>query len=334
MPGRCTRTSGGQLQRSDSGSNFARSATTRAAGEKLLLLTGRAGVGKTHLLCDVASRRIADGLPTILLLGQDFDGRPFLLQIGELSQLGRSLDDILAVLDAASEAAGCVGLFMIDALNESERPERWRDDARALTTAGRRYPHVALVLSCRTEFVEAVIGEEQFPTVEHVGFAEAADVAVQRFTQDFGLEPPTFPVLNPEFGNPLYLKLTCEALATLGATRFPFGTAGLTTVCSAFVEAVNKRLSEPGRCDYDERNDPVSRSVRELALLGGSTFDRADVRRITEEALPDRLWSRSLMRGLIAEGVLVELSDDRITFGYQRLGDVARAAAIAEQFVG
>ena len=220
---------------------------------------------------------------------------------------------------------------MIDALNESERPERWRDDVRALTAVGGRYPHVALVLSCRTEFVEAVIGDEELPTVEHVGFAEATDVAVQRFTQEFGLEPPTFPVLNPEFSNPLFLKLTCEALETLGATRFPFGAAGLVTVCGAFVEAVNKRLSAPGRCDYDERSDPVGRSVRELALLGRGALDRADVQRITDEALPGRPWSRSLMRGLIAEGVLTELSDGRIAFGYQRLGDVTRAAVIAEK---
>lgn len=313
------------------GEQLARSATAQAAAEKLLLLTGRAGVGKTHLLCDVAGRRFADGLPAILLLGQDFDGRSFLPQIGELSQLGRSLDDVLAVLDAASEAAGCIGLLMIDALNESERPDRWRADVRALTKAGDHYPHVALVLSCRTEFVEAVIGEENLPTVEHVGFAEATDVAVQRFTQEFGLEPPTFPVLNPEFGNPLFLKLTCEALETLGATRFPFGAAGLLTVCSAFVEAVNKRLSVPGRCDYDVRSDPVGRSIRELALLGRWALDRADVQRITDEALPGRSWSRSLMRGLIAEGILIELGDGRITFGYQRLGDVTRAAVIAER---
>ncbi len=313
------------------GEQLVRSVTTRAAGERLLLLTGRTGVGKTHVLCDVASRRIAFGLPTILLLGQDFDGRSLLPQIGDLSQLGGSADDVLAVLDAASEAAGCVGLFVIDALNEGERPERWRDDVRALTAAAARYPHVALVLSCRTEFVEAVIGDEQVPMVEHIGFAEATDVAVQRFTHEYGLEPPTFPVLNPEFGNPLFLKLTCEALATLGATRFPFGTAGLVTVCTAFVEAVNKRLSEPGRCDYDERSGPVGRVIRELALLGRGGLDRAAVQRITDEALPNRPWSRSLMRGLIAEGVILELSDGRITFGYQRLGDVTRAAAIAEK---
>ncbi|MHB1344949.1 MAG: NACHT domain-containing protein [Thermoleophilia bacterium] len=313
------------------GGRLARAATTQAARYKVLVLTGRAGVGKTHLFCDVAAGRLLQGCPTILLLGQDFDGRSLLSQIGELSQLRGSAEDVLSVLDSAAEAAGCIGLLMIDALNESERPERWRDDVRALVAMAARWPHVALVVSCRTEFVEAVIGDEPVAMVEHVGFAEATDVAVQRFTREFGLEAPTFPVLSPEFSNPLFLKLTCEALATLGVTRFPFGAAGLATVCDAFLEAVNKRLAEPTRCDYDERSDPVRGAVREIALLGDYAADRADVERITNDALPDRPWSRSLMRGLIAEGVLLERSDGRIAFGYQRLGDVMRATAIAEQ---
>ncbi len=308
---------------------LATSATTRAAREKVLLLTGRAGVGKTHLLCDVATRRIAEGRPTILLLGQEFDGQSLLPQIGELTQIGGALDDVLAVLGAAAEAAGCIGFLMIDALNESERPERWRSDTRALLAAAAHTRDVAVVLSCRSEFVEAVFGNEQVARVEHFGFAEATDIAVQRFTQEYGLELPTFPVLNPEFSNPLFLKLTCEALATLGATRFPFGSAGLVAICDAFLEAVNKRLSEPGRSDFDERDDPVRRAMRAIAILGRGPLQRADVQRITEETLTDRPWSRSLMRGLIVEGVLTELSDGRITFGYQRLGDVMRAAAIA-----
>ena len=307
MPGRCTPMSARHLRPSGTGWELARSAVTRGAAEKVLLLTGRAGVGKTHLLCDAARRRIEDGLPTILLLGQDFDGRSLLAQAGELSQLGATPDDVLAVLDAASEAAGCTGLLMIDALNESERPDRWPGDVRALVAACRRYPHVALFLSCRTEFVEEVIGDEKLPRVEHFGFAEATDAAIMRFTQEYGLEPPTFPALNPEFSNPLYLKLTCEALHTLGETRFRFGTAGLTTVTSAFIEAVNQRLSEAGRCNYDKWSDLAGACVRQLAELGRGPWDRADVQRITEGLLPGREWSTSLLKGLIAEGILIEL---------------------------
>lgn len=315
----------------EDGLELAASAATRAAAERVLLLNGSAGVGKTHLLCDAVVRRTESGLPTILLLGQDFDSRSLLVQVSELSQLGATPDDVLAVLDAASEAAGCTGLLVIDALNESDRPDRWRGDAQALVTVCRRYPHVALVLSCRNEFVEDVIGDEKIPRVEHFGFAEATDAAIARFTQEYGLEPATFPVLNPEFSNPLYLKLTCEALHTLGATRFRFGAAGLTTVTGAFIEAVNQRLSEVGRCNYDKWSDLAGACVRQLAELGRGPWDRADVQRITEGLLPGREWSRSLLKGMISEGVLSELPNGRITFGYQRLGDIARASVIAEK---
>jgi hypothetical protein len=128
----------------------------------------------------------------------------------------------------------------------------------------------------------------------------------------------------------LYLKLTCEALHTLGAARFRFGVAGLTTVTSAFIEAVNQRLSEAGRCDYDKRSDLAGTCVRQLAELGRSPWDRGDVQRITDMLLPGREWSRSLLKGLITEGILIELHNGRVAFGYQRLGDIARASVIAE----
>ncbi|MFC5004166.1 ATP-binding protein [Dactylosporangium cerinum] len=84
----------------------------RAARQRSLLLVGRAGVGKTHLLCDVARTRLADGRPTILVAGQDFDGRAPLPQLAEMTQLSGSAEDVLAALDAAAEAAGCSGLLM------------------------------------------------------------------------------------------------------------------------------------------------------------------------------------------------------------------------------
>lgn len=303
----------------------------RAADRKRLVITGRAGTGKTHLVCDVASRRLDEGRPTLLLLGQDFDVRNLLPQLAEITQLDGPSETVIASFAAAAEASGHLGLVMIDALNESDQPERWRDDLRTLLAVVDRYENVAVVVSCRTEFVDTVLDEERQPTVDHPGFAEATDRAIIRYTEEYRLEPPTFPILTLEFSNPLFLKLTCEALSTLGATRFPFGSAGVTTICEAFLEAVNRRLSEASRCDYDAASDLVAAAVREIAQRGSGPYDRADVRQITESLLPgDHRWSRTLLRGLIAEGVLIEVGRDRIGFGYQRLGDVVRAIRLAE----
>lgn len=307
------------------------SVATRAAKEGELLLTGRAGVGKTHLLCDAARRRIAAGQPTVMVLGQEFDGRALLTQIPELGEAAGTTDDLLSLLDAVGEASGSKALLIIDAINESERPERWPDAIRALQTKAARFRHVGLVLSCRTEFVDAVVGSNNVPAAEHYGFEEVTDIAVRRFTSEYKLELPTFPVFNPEFGNPLFLRLTCEALVTLGTSRFVLGSAGLTTICDAFIEAANARLAHPQRCDYDVKQKLVQSTIRQLAQLDGGYFDRSEVARVSSTLLPDRSWSKSLMKGLLDDGILIEVGTDRIAFGYQRLGDVARAKEITSR---
>lgn len=309
-----------------------RSPETEAARASRVLLTGRAGVGKTHLFCDVARRRISAGLPTLVALGQDFDSNKLLPQIGELVQIDGYLEDVLSVLDAAGEASGRFAMLMLDAVNEGANAERWVDELQVLAGAVERHPNVVLAVSCRSEFVKPVIGDaDGFLTVEHHGFAEATIEAIDRYTREYKLERLTFPVLNPEYGNPLFLKLACEALTTLGVTRFALGTAGLTTVCNAFMEAVNMRLAAPTRCDYDETTDLVQAAVRKLAALGPGPYKRTDAQQITESLLPGRMWSKSLLLGLLREGVLMDTYNNHVVFAYQRLEDVLRALLLAEQ---
>ena len=309
--------------------DLAGSVATRAARSREVLIEGKAGTGKTHLLCDVAEKRVGSGLPTVLVMGQDFDRRAPRNQIPELTSFDGSVEEEVAALAAASEAAGAVGLLMIDALNESERPEHWKDELRVLQQVAARHDQVALVVSCRTDFLPDVVGETSMPTMTHEGFGEATDAAVRRFAQEYGLETVSFPVLNPEFSNPLFLKLACEALKTLGHDRFPLGSAGLTAVCDAFLEAINLRLSSPGRCDYDRESHLVQEAVRRLAVeyFDDSLLEREQVEQLLGELLPRRKWSESLLKGLLDEGVLIATSTG-IGFGYQRLGDVARASLL------
>ena len=309
--------------------DLAGSAATRAARSGEVLIVGKAGTGKTHLLCDVAEKRMEPGLPTVLVLGQDFDRRALRNQISELTSFDGSVEEEVAALAAASEAAGAVGLLIIDALNESERPEHWKDELRALQQIVARHDQVALVTSCRTDFLPDVVGDTSMPTVIHEGFGEATDAAVMRFTQEYGLETVSFPVLSPEFSNPLFLKLACEALKTLGHDRFPLGSAGLTVVCDAFLEAVNRRLSSPERCDYDSESHLVQEAVRRITVecSDGSTLERREAEKLLGELLPGRKWSESLLKGLLDEGLLIATSAG-VGFGYQRLGDVARASLL------
>ena len=308
---------------------LADSASTQAARAGKALIAGKAGTGKTHLFCDIAKVRVETGCPTVLVMGQDFDHRAPHLQIPELTSFDGSVEEEVEALAAAAEASGVVGLLMIDALNESERPEGWNDNLRVLQRIVARHKQVALAVSCRSEFVSEAVGDTTMPNIEHEGFGEATEAAVVRYAQHYGIGSVSFPVLNPEFSNPLFLRLACEALATLGHDSFHLDSAGLTTVCDAFLEAVNERLSLRERCDFDPARRLVQQAVRALAKAAeaadGPPIDRETAERLLQDIHPSAEWSKSLLKGLIDEGVLIK-TPVGIGFGYQRLGDIARAA--------
>ncbi len=90
-----------------------------------LLLVGDAGVGKTHLLCDVARKREALSQPSILLLGQQFLVDEPWTQCLTFLGLSCSVDILLGALNSVGQSRGVRVLFLIDALNEGEGVNIW-----------------------------------------------------------------------------------------------------------------------------------------------------------------------------------------------------------------
>lgn len=305
--------------------------TTVPAQNNELLIVGKAGVGKTHLLCDASKRRIDAGYPTIMIFGQDFTDRPLMTQIPEIAELGNSTDELFAILDAAGKANHCIALLAIDAINESQNPERWEECLRALRRKASRFSNVGIVISCRSEYLDSVVGKSEIPIVEHFGLDESTNEAIQRYSSEYGLDLPIFPILNPEYGNPLFLRLSCEALSTLGRSRFNFGTAGLSNICLSFIEATNQRLSSSQRCDFDPSQNLVQLAMRELVQSNRQRFSRDEVEEITSRVLPNRTWSNGLFRGLLNEGLLIDVGSNQIAFGFQRLGDFLHAEELSSK---
>lgn len=310
---------------------LANSPYLRIANHGELLLTGRAGMGKTHALCDIALKRTSNEQPTLLLMGQDFGEQELISQIPAQSGFNGSTLELLQALDAAGEAQGTRALIIIDAANESPLPHRWEQAFRMLRSMAQGCPNIGLVISCRTELVESVIGQDDIPSVQHHGLEVNTATAVQRFANAFGLETPTFPLLNSELNNPLFLLLTCKTLSALGKTRFETGTAGLTEVFESLVRQTNKTLAHPSRCNYDPNLNLVEKAIQSFIRLDKLYFERASVNEITTELLPNSGYSKSLLKGLIDEGILIEIGTDRIGFGYERLGDQFRAKNIASK---
>lgn len=303
-----------------------------------ILITGTGGAGKTHLLCDLAKDRSSANLPTLIALGEQFERGPIEADLGRIIGFNNPADQLLATFDAACQTAGEVGLVIIDGLNEAADRRLWNKYLGSFLSQVERFPHVRLVLSCRNEFLPDTLSanlQDHLLPIEHTGFSEVPRSAVSQFLDWYGIERPSFPMLDPEFTNPLFLKLVCTTLQERGDSRFPREGIGTTWIYDSFLDAINLRLASADRCDYDPRRGLVRRAVERIAGSidpGARRLPREDAEAITSTFLPVGGWSGSLLNGLLKEAILSELivdGRDYIRFGYERLGEIALAKLIA-----
>ena len=91
----------------------------KAEQNRIAFVRGNAGSGKSHLLARCAQMAIANGQPSVLLLGQHFNESNIWVQVRDILDFGGySADQVLGALDAAGKAAGVRTLLLIDAINE------------------------------------------------------------------------------------------------------------------------------------------------------------------------------------------------------------------------
>ncbi len=310
--------------------------TLKYAKSPVMVLTGRAGTGKSHLLCDVASQRVSAGLPTILLMGHQFLSKdpPWSQALKLLDFEGYSADQFLGALESAAQTVGERALIMVDAINEGAGRTIWPAHLASFLAQCERSDWISVVLSIRTSYEEAMIPKEtrnQAATVAHYGFAEHEYEASKTFFDYYGIERPSAPILIPEFDNPLFLKTLCLGLQNKKPPRLPRGLQGISETFRGYLSAVNASLAE--RLDYDPAENLVERSVERfaerLAGLDSRWLVLADAKELVDISLPGRGFEDSLFQALVSEGVLVrEMAatdkdelEEVVLLGYERLSD-------------
>lgn len=306
----------------------------RAVNTDLLIVTGVAGSGKTHLLCDVATQRLAQGLPTVILMGQQFTTTepPWTQARSQLDLTGLSAEQFVGALEAAAQAAGSKALFMIDAINEGEGQVIWRSHLADLLTHLKGSRWIGVVLSVRSPFADHIVPDPVRDTaheVEHHGFADDPYTALERFCVHYDLDFPATPLLRHEFGNPLFLKTLCEGLHNRGERRIPVGSEGITTVFDRYLEATDATLAT--KLDYDPHDQVVARALAavtaELAERGTRWLPKHKARELVDPLAPRTGYSLSLYRALVDTGLLMEVPgsgrDDEwsVAFGYDWFAD-------------
>jgi DNA replication protein DnaC len=156
---------------------FIRSPIFKLSNNPLAILSGPAGIGKSHLLADIALNRLRSKKSCILLLGQHFttDEPPWTQILRNLLRLNCNEKQLLGALNAKAEAQGERLLFIIDAVNEGRGKYFWHDHINGFVSEFKNHPWIGLVLSIRSSYKELLIPEEiltigKITLLRHSGF--------------------------------------------------------------------------------------------------------------------------------------------------------------------
>ncbi|PZM84741.1 MAG: hypothetical protein DKT66_08950 [Candidatus Melainabacteria bacterium] len=304
---------------------------------KALLITGQAGSGKTHILCDFAKQRVNAGLPTVLLYGEQFKDEDPWQQICTQLQLSNiGADELLLALESAGQARQERALIIIDGLNEGAGKTLWQKHLPGMLATLSSYNWIALAISLRTGFEPHLVENGKIEDLElidryHPGFADVEFNAIPHFCKHYGLNMPSIPVLLPEFQNPLFLKLTCESLKESKRKDLPMGISGVKSTFDAFVSSIDTKLAK--RLGLDPKDKLVEKSLEALSesMTQSLQFSLpySTAKGIVNKLSPADNFENSLFRHLISEGVLTETvrygkdnkATDHIRFAYERFSD-------------
>ena len=328
-------------------SYFLRKEKVKAAKIKATLLSGEAGIGKSHLLCDISLRRIKNKQPTIFLLGSQYSGgNPIELIKDAVDLKGHRDSRVLGAIDAAGEASDSRALIVIDAINEGLHREDWQHHLIGFLSDISKFNHIAVLLSCRSTFLTYIlpeqINEDRLIQIQHFGFQGHEHRAAEKYLSQQGISKPSTPILAPEFTNPLFLKTCCQALKANNMTAFPKGLRGVTSLFDFYLQSVEKTVAKRKR--YNPQEKIIKRALIAFSsklfpehLTGIPT---GDARKLFEDYDPDANKGDTLLNELLHEGVLSEeISYEPgggekpfVRFTYERFSDHFIAQQIIDQY--
>lgn len=302
-----------------------------------MLLHGEAGIGKSHLLCDIVLRRLKKNLPTLFLLGQSYTGgNPIEFLKSELGLDEYTNDDVLSALDAFGECKGNRLLIVIDAINEGKYKDEWYDQIHSFILKVQEYSHIGIVLSCRSTYKDFLIPDELnddlITFVKHTGFSGHEHKAAMIYLAGNGISAPNAPILNPEFSNPLFLKTCVKAIKNSGETSFPKGLNGFVNLFNFYTKSIDSIVKRKKRCRSKDNLilNALSDFVKYIFpdKVDGLTYDEAAECINNHDPNPSvdtTLLEILLDEGVLSTDILYSTENPRgfevIRFTYERFSD-------------
>ncbi len=327
---------------------FYRGINVEIASAKAIILLGEAGIGKSHLLCDITLKRLNKGLPTLFLLGQHYPGGDPMEFIKEALELkGFSKQQVLGALNAAAEAKKSRTIIIIDAINEGKNRDDWYDNISSFLTELSYYPNISIAFSCRSTYKDYILpdlSEHKLVNLYHSGFKGYEHRAASKYLSKQGISKPSAPITSPEFSNPLFLKTSCKALKANNLTSFPKGMHGQSAIFHFYTDSIEKIIMRTKR--YLPAENVVTKVIDIFVeslfpkYLDGMPINLA--RQIIDSQDPKPQIGESLTNLLVDEGIFsfdiipdfegTTRGTEVLRFTYERFCDYFIAENIVKNF--
>lgn len=316
---------------------------------KKLLLSGEAGQGKSHLLGDfIHSKEKQNG--HLFFLGQDFNEKSNIWYqiLNKNLRINLLEKEFLSTLDSIAELNNERFMIVIDALNEGEGRILWADSLNGFLKLISQYPRIGLVISIRDSYKDQICSKltddssELVYEIQHQGFHEIEFDACRIFFEYYNIQTPSIPLLNPEFSNPLYLKLFCQSLKIQNLNTIPKGFNGIFNIIDCYINGINQVIAEKLDVDASLRlvNTALAIIVENQLEQGSNSLSFISMRRKIAKVLSDDIsdhQAKQFLDLMIREGILSKNlyyghSDEIVYFTYERMGDYISVEYLLNKF--
>ena len=193
-----------------------------------LKIFGNAGVGKTHIACNICDNRLRNGLPALFVRGFLFtDDQSIGAQLHKKLDISASysFQDFLQALSAAAEAYKTRIPLFIDGLNEATDngtlSKVWEKYLKEFVSEIEQTKNVVLITTCRSSYKKVIWGDEYPPySVDVEGFDndEVTLEAIVKYSKVYNFEPDLTLASLAQFKHPIYLKIYFETKKRSGNT--------------------------------------------------------------------------------------------------------------------
>ncbi|WP_415281503.1 NACHT domain-containing protein [Clostridium perfringens] len=296
---------------------------------RTILITGKGGIGKTHLLCDIVNGYLERELPAILLLGEMFNVNetPDSV-IMNVFRKGEDIENLFSWLNEYGNKNNLYIPICIDAINETQDNMYWNNNLPLLLAKLENFHNIKIIISCRSIYLEEYLDDDKMKNIlqiQHNGFDQIEVDALSDFCKFYGVTINYNTTCIPEFMNPLFLKMLCEISKSKEDKMVVL--EDIQTLMDEFFNIKNKIISKKYMDYFSVRDNVVILVLNSITeyMADNDIYNISwkDLRIIVSDVLDEfciKEKTAGFIKLLISENLLRESDEDSrsISFGYQK----------------